>query len=679
MLAGGKACKVVEVPANSKETAGISSSATGMEPVMSSQCSTRIQSGAVLATATSETATENRWADGYEESNVLLKQVDVFASVTRRPKWAGRSGAFLVLALLVLAGLGFSTGCAGAPDGGPGIAGGKTVEVSFPSSLTEGPVQGRLLLFLARPDESVSAEAPEPRFQTSFNLSGIPVFGIDVNEWSADSPAVFDASVFGYPLRSLADVEPGEYVVQALLHHYEDFTLSNGKQVQLPMDRGEGQQWARAPGNLFSTPQRVTIGSDDQVIRIELDQVIAPIDPPADSEFVRHIKLRSELLSEFWGRDMFLGAHVLVPRGFDQHPEARYPLMVFHGHHPADFGGFRTEPPDPDLECQDSARFGVACYNRIVQQEAFDFYRRWISDDFPRFLIIEIQHANPYYDDSYAVNSANIGPYGDAIMHELIPEIERSFRGIGRGWARFTYGGSTGGWEALAAQVFYPDDFNGAFAACPDPIDFRAYMTVNLYEDSNAFTYDAPFKRQPRPAWRNTLGQVHASVRDLNDLERVLGEHGRSGDQLHIWQAVYSPMGDDGYPQPIWDEETGEIDKDVADSWRENYDLRHILQRDWSVLGPKLAGKIHIYCGDMDNYYLNNAVYLMEDFLESTTSPYYAGEVDYGDRAEHCWNGDHENGNHISRLRYNTFYLPKILDRIRTSAPRGADLTSWRY
>jgi hypothetical protein len=293
--------------------------------------------------------------------------------------------------------------------------------------------------------------------------------------------------------------------------------------------------------------------------------------------------------------------------------------------------------------------------------------------------VVEIQHANPYYDDSYAVNSANLGPYGDAITRELLPEIERRFRGIGEGWARFLYGGSTGGWEALAVQVFYPDDYNGAFAACPDPIDFGAYTSVDLYRDANAYYADGPFQRLARPGHRNWLGHVSATVEDYNHLELALGTKGRSGDQFDIWEAVYSPVGEDGYPKRIWDKRSGVIDPDVAAHWREGYDLRHILERDWAELGPKLAGKIHIYVGDMDNYYLNNAVYLMEDFLKSTTDPAYGGEVDYGDRAEHCWNGDHESSNAVSRLRYNTMYVPKILKRIEASAPAGADLTSWRY
>jgi hypothetical protein len=414
-------------------------------------------------------------------------------------------------------------------------------------------------------------------------------------------------------------------------------------------------------------------------IALSLDRAIPPIEPPEDTNYVKHVRIRSEILTEFWGRPMYLGAHVLLPEGFDAHPEARYPIAVFHGHFPADFNGFRTEPPDPDLDPDFSARFGVQGYNRIVQQEAYDFFRTWTSPDFPRLLIVKIQHANPYYDDSYAVNSANLGPYGDAITYELIPHIEEQFRGIGEGWARFLYGGSTGGWEALAAQVMYPDEYNGTFAACPDPIDFRAYTLVDIYEDQNAYFVKGPFNVVERPGHRDWLGVVDRTLRDDNHMELVLGTHGRSGQQWDIWQAVYSPMGDDGYPKPIWDKLTGEIDPEVAEYWRTNYDLRHILERDWETLGPKLEGKIHIYVGDMDNWYLNNAVYLMEEFLESTTDPYYNGLVDYGDRAEHCWNGDHENPNHISRLRYNTMYVPRILERIEETAPPDADLTSWRY
>ena len=314
-----------------------------------------------------------------------------------------------------------------------------------------------------------------------------------------------------------------------------------------------------------------------------------------------------------------------------------------------------------------------------MQEYAHEFYKTWIGPDFPRLIIVKVQHANPYYDDSYAVNSRNLGPYGDAIMKELIPYVEKQFRAIGAGWARFTYGGSTGGWEALAAQIFYPDDFNGCFAACPDPIDFRAYTVIDIYKDTNAYYLEGAWGRVPRPGMRNRLGHLSSTLEQLNHRELVLGTHARSGDQWDIWEAVFGPVGPDGYPKKIWNKLTGEIDHEVAAYWRENYDLRYVLELDWAKLGPKVQGKIHIYCGTMDNYYLNNAVYLMEEFLKNTKDPHYDGVVDYGDRAEHCWNGDHDRPNAISRLRYDVMYVPAILERIQKTAPAGADLTSWRY
>jgi len=530
-------------------------------------------------------------------------------------------------------------------------------------------LDGRLLLMLS------TDGAAEPRFQINDGLKSQMVFGVDVENWQPGTAQTVDAQAFGYPVRSLAEVKPGEYFVQALLHKYETFRRADGHTVKLPMDRGEGQQWNRAPGNVYSKPAKMTVTAEGE-LRIVLTEEIPPIVPPRDTKYIKHIRIQSERLTKFWGRPMHLGAHILVPEGFDTHPQARYPLMIFHGHFPADFEGFRPEPPDDSLKPDYSERFRLSGYNRIQQQEAHDFYKKWTGPGFPSFLIVEIQHATPFYDDSYAVNSANQGPYGDAIMYELLPEIERRFRGIGAGWARFTYGGSTGGWEAMAVQMFYPEAFNGAFIACPDPVDFRAYTTVDLYSDKNAYFYEGAHKRMERPGKRNYLGQLDATVREMNYFELALGTKSRSGQQFDIWEAVYSPVGPDGYPKQIFDKTTGVIDAAVARYWRENYDLRHILQRDWARLGPKLRGKLHVYCGDMDNFYLNNAVYLLEDFLKTTN---YGGEVHYGDRAEHCWNGDPTQPNAISRLRYNTMYLPKILERIRQTAPAGADLTSWRY
>ncbi|MFO7865726.1 MAG: hypothetical protein R6V02_02790, partial [Candidatus Aminicenantes bacterium] len=326
-----------------------------------------------------------------------------------------------------------------------------------------------------------------------------------------------------------------------------------------------------------------------------------------------------------------------------------------------------------------SSRFDWEGYNITQQEYAYKFYQWWTAPDTPRVIIIKVQHANPYYDDSYGVNSANLGPYGGAITYELIPYIEEKFRGIGEGWARTMYGGSTGGWIPLAVQILYPDEYNGCYAACPDPIDFRAYTSVNIYENKNAYYLDTPWKKTPRPRGRNHLGEIQFTLEEACHLELVLGTKGRSGGQQDIWEAVFGPVGKDGYLQPIWDRKSGKIDPEVAEYWRENYDLRYILERDWAVLGPKLKGKIHIYVGDMDNYYLNNAVYLMEEFLENTTYPYYDGEVDYGDRAEHCWNGDPTRPNAISRLRYHQMFIPDFVERMLKTAPPGADTRSWRY
>ena len=547
--------------------------------------------------------------------------------------------------------------------------------ISYQSDKSEKPLDGRMLLLLSKNNEK------EPRFQVNDGPNTQLVFGVDVENLKTGEEITIDSKSFGYPIESLTDIPSGEYFVQALFHLYETFHRADGHVVKLPMDRGEGQRWNQAPGNLYSQPVKLTITANPNIkqnIKIKLDQVIPPIEPPTDSKYIKHVKIKSEMLSKFWGRDMYLGAHVLLPEGFDENPDVHYPLAIMHGHFPHDFGGFRTIPPDPDLEPDYSERFQLEGYNKIVQQEAYDFYKIWTGPDFPRVLAIEIQHANPYYDDSYAVNSENLGPYGDAITYELIPYIEKQFRGIGEGWARFTYGGSTGGWEALAVQVKYPDEYNGCYAACPDPIDFRAYVQTNIYEDENAYYLKGDFKNVLRPVHRDYLGVVNATMRSSNHRELAIGTKNRSGNQFDIWEAVYSPVGEDGYPKRLWDKYTGEIDHEIAAYWRENYDLAYIMKRDWKTLGTKLKGKIHIYCGDMDNYYLNNAVYLTEEFLEST-DPYYDGEVDYGDRAEHCWNGDHDNPNAISRLRYHRMFIPKWTQELEKLAPNGVDLTSWRY
>jgi hypothetical protein len=293
--------------------------------------------------------------------------------------------------------------------------------ISFPKEPSATPLDGRLLLLLS------TDPSAEPRMQINSSVKTQLVFGIDVEALAPGRAAVIDNSAFGYPMRSLAQLPPGDYYVQALLHRYETLNRSDGHTVKLPMDRGEGQYWNLAPGNLYSKSAKISVGGSTSAA-LSLTEEIPPIPPLKDTKYVRHVRIQSQLLTRFWGRPMYLGAHVLVPEGFDTHPQARYPLAVFHGHFPIDFDGFRTTPPDPTLKPDYNERFHVAGYNRIQQEEAYKSYQQWIAPNFPRFLVVEIQHANPFYDDSYAVNSANVGPYGDAIETELLPYIEKHFR-----------------------------------------------------------------------------------------------------------------------------------------------------------------------------------------------------------------------------------------------------------
>ena len=551
----------------------------------------------------------------------------------------------------------------------------QSIAIKLPDSLSKKPLDGRLLFIFSKNSFG------EPRSQINDAPTTQQIFGTDIEGWQPNTTKMISLNAFGYPIEKISDIPAGEYTVQAVFHIYETFHRKDGHTVKLPMDRGEGQHWNQAPGNFYSVPMKIKFNPKTKSLQtVVLTKIIPPIKEPEDTKYIKHIKIQSKRLTEFWGRPMFLGAHILLPEGWDTHPNVKYPLAIFHGHFPSDFGGWRTTPPDENLKPDTNARFNnLIGYNKIVQQEAYNFYKLWTGPNFPRVIAIEIQHANPYYDDSYAVNSANLGPYGDAITYELIPEIEKRFRGIGQGWARFMYGGSTGGWEVLAAQVFYPDEYNGCYAACPDPIDFRHYGSFNIYEDKNAYYREGPFRKVLRPGHRNYLGHLNTMVKDMNYRELAFGTKSRSGDQWDIWEAVYSPVGKDGYPERIFDKYTGEINKQVAAYWKENYDLVHIINRDWPKIGNKLAGKIHIYVGDMDNYYLNNAVYTAEEMIKKLENPKCNCEVDYGDRAEHCWNGDHDNPIWISRLRYHQLFIPKWAQEVKSRAPQGADLISWRY
>lgn len=533
-------------------------------------------------------------------------------------------------------------------------------EVSFPASVHADDITGRVFVMISRDQQ------PEPRLRAGFWGDAPPLFGSDVDRLRPGESAVIDGATLGYPTESLHDIPAGDYYVQALINVYTEFHRSDGHTIWAHMDQWEGQQFNRSPGNLYSDVQRVHLdpaaGYD---VKLSLTKVIPPVQVPADTEWVKHIKIQSKLLTTFWGHPVYLGAVVLLPKGYDARPNVRYPVIYEQDH----FGlepAFRFSSADQPVP----PRFQhfLKGYNL---ETGYQFYQAWNSDNFPRMIAVTFQHPTPYFDDSYAVNSANNGPYGDAILTELVPYLESHFRMIPEPWARVLTGGSTGGWESLALQVLHPDFFGGTWTLYPDPIDFRHYQLTNIYNDDNAFWEpDHRWLQAPRYMERETTGQPETSCQKFSELEDVLGSHGRSGQQLEIWEAAYGPVGDDGYPKPLWDKKTGKIDHEVANYMRDHgYDLGYDLRTNWKTIGLKLQGKIHIYVGDMDNYYLNLAVYDVEEFLKSAKDPTYDGDIEYG-RPEkgHGW----QPATQEEMVRWMAEHITKY-------APQGADTASWKY
>ena len=535
---------------------------------------------------------------------------------------------------------------------------------------------GHLILCIARPDPDAAkpGKKSEPRFEILEGYETQEAIGTDVEQLAPGAPIVVDDRSFGNPIAKLSELPPGDYMVQAVFNRYEEYHLASGKTVWLPPDKGEGQFWNRKPGNPMSAPVKMHIdAAKGGVLKLTLDQVIPPVAATnPDTKYLKHLEIKSALLTKFWGRDVSIGAMVLLPEGWEQHPDAHYPVVVWQDHFQSNFrapAAWREQPPPADAT-------GMA---KLYATYSYRFYQDWTNGVLPHVILVVLNHANPYYDDSYAVNSANLGPYGDAITQEVIPEIERRYRGIGSGWARGTLGGSTGGWEALAQQIFYPDYYNGAWGLCPDPVDFHAYQVANLYEDKNAYERVGPFTTVPIPSDRDGDGDVTAEMGNVNHYELALGTHGRSGEQYDIWQAVFSPAGEDGYPRPIYDKRTGEIDKTTLAYWHDHYDLDAILMRDWPTLGPKLEGKLHIAVGLSDTFYLNNAVHLMQQNLEKTQQPHSDATFDYGPWAPHCFTGTLPAWDESQGMDLEERVLPLMVKHMLATAPKGADTTSWRY
>ncbi|HRV06729.1 MAG TPA: hypothetical protein P5517_07560, partial [Candidatus Saccharicenans sp.] len=255
----------------------------------------------------------------------------------------GKTFYSLALGILTAGLLGLAAGCSQGAHS-PADQARLKFAISFPAERSASPLDGRLLLLISTDNKK------EPRFSINDSAGTQQVFGVDVEGMAAGTAAIIDGTAFGYPRHSLAAIEPGEYWVQSVLNIYQTYHLKDGRTLKLPPDRGEGQQWNRKPGNLYSQPVKMRLDPRaSQTIKISLDQIMPEIPDPPETKYIKHVKIQSKLLSDFWGTPVYLGAHVLLPAGFDEHPQARYPLIVYHGHFPYTFEGFREEPPDPNL------------------------------------------------------------------------------------------------------------------------------------------------------------------------------------------------------------------------------------------------------------------------------------------------------------------------------------------
>jgi hypothetical protein len=575
-----------------------------------------------------------------------------------------RSGSWVVAAIVLAIAYFFgSSAYAGADD--------TRFEIAFPASAHSQPITGRVYVMITRDP------LHEPRLQVGNWADSAPFFGVDVDQLKPGDAATIDAQTLGYPLRSLKDIPAGDYYVQGLMQVYTEFHRADGHVIWAHMDQWEGQHFNRSPGNLMSEVQKIHLDpAAGFTVRLSLAKVIPPIEVPADTAWVKRIKIQSKLLSAFWGRPIYFGATILLPKGYDAHPGVSYPVVYLQGHFSlaAPFG-FQTEPSaESDFQ-------RVARENRGTET-GYEFYQAWNSDDFPRVIAVTFQHPTPYFDDSYAVNSENNGPYGDAIMTELIPYIEEHFRIIREPWARLLTGGSTGGWESLSLQVHHPEFFGGTWTFFPDQIDFRRYGLLNIYEDDNAFVVRKEHTEQnqvyanhewftpERPFERAQDGQPERSFRDVSQLELVLASKGRSGQQVGTFDAVFGPVGDDGYPKPLWDKASGKIDHEVADYYREHgYDLSNYVETHWTEIGTQLEGKLYLAVGDMDHGFFNLAVGLLEDFLKRSQKPHYEGTFVYGRPMKgHGWHP-------MTQAE-----LIKVMaNHASAHAPQGEDTSAWKY
>ena len=550
------------------------------------------------------------------------------------------------------------------------------------------------------------------------------VFGFDASFNKESASVTLPKSAFGYPLSSLEDIlssDSQSYLVQAEYVQYKLVERINAPPTYLPVScvskAGSNGSYEKPDGTIYSNPVPYKAGEETN-LDLLLTNIIPDSTPNSrgcaglgdgiDSDYIKTVRIKSSLLADFYKNsiDTTLEACVLLPLGFhhEAHRNAKYPLVVSHGHYNPTFnpgGEFRKVPPDCDITQNED-------YDCIAETYAYYLFKNWTSEDdgMPfagaRVLLVTLNHPVPFFDDSYAVDSENMGPYGEAITTELIPAIEKQYRGLGEGWARGLMGGSTGGWESAAYMILYPDMFGYSLAACPDSVTFTHHTSVNIYENDNAYYYNSNFKKTPTPGYRDgysghtigykmCYGDVISTFGEMNHRELALGENSLSCGQFDAWEAVWSPIDPDtGYPKRIYDKETGVIDKEVANHWSEKYDLAKVLVKKWDQIGHKVKGRLHFAVGGSDSFYLNNAVFDFQQLLLANVGPDHGISFTYGAHDEglgfqHCFRGYEYDAdgsplpNSITRLTYAQDVIPRMVETWLKYAPNGADVDSWRY
>lgn len=432
--------------------------------------------------------------------------------------------------------------------------------VHFSEETRGEPFSGRVYVFFSR-------SSREPRFGPNWFNPEL-FLSRDVVNWKPGKTIAFasrdDADMLAFPV-SLAKMNLTGYRAQAVARFN-------------PYDRLVG----RGVGNGYS--QVVRLPAEEaaaETPELVIDKLV-PARKFTETKWSKLLSIQSKLLSDFHDREVTLNAAVILPAGYYDHPSRRYPAMFnipgFGGTH---FRGMTSSP---------------------VREE---------NDQGVEFLRVMLDASCPLGHHVFA-ESANNGPVGRALVEELIPALDEKFRTIPRPTARFLTGHSSGGWSSLWVQITYPDLFAGTWSTAPDPVDFRDFQRINLYRPGENMYVDRDGERRPL-ARRN--GRVALWYKDFADMEWTLGH----GGQLHSFEAVFSPRAADGKPALLWDRKTGRIDPEVARAWRK-YDIRLVLERNWKMLAPKLAGKLHVHMGEKDTFYLEGATILLKQSLEELGS-----------------------------------------------------------